>query len=94
MTIWEPSWLGPVLAEDFTLFQVLKVANSYFRHTDFALVSVCAAGHMLEVFIIEKDTLSTVLFLSRFMAYFIDFFQLALIYRDIILSFLREIIPC
>lgn len=57
MTIWEPSWLGPVLAEDFALFQVLMVANSYFCHTHFVPVDYLAVGHMLEVIVIEKDTL-------------------------------------
>ena len=56
MTFGEPSWLGPVLAEDFALFQVLMVTNSYFCHTDFAPLSHSTAGHMLEVFIIGKDT--------------------------------------
>ena len=94
MTFWEPSWLGPVLAENFALFQGLDITNSNFYHTGFTPTGRYAAGHMLEVIVIEKDTLSTILFLSKFIAYLIDLFQLALIYRDIILSFLREIIPC
>ena len=54
MTDLELSWFGPVLAEDFTFFQVLKVANSYFRPAGFTPVGHDTAGHMLEVIIIEK----------------------------------------
>ena len=49
-----------VLAEDFALFQVLMVTNSYFCHTDFAPAGLNAAGHMLKVIVIEKDTLQVV----------------------------------
>ena len=60
MTDLELSWFGPVLAEDFTFFQVLKVANSYFRPAGFTPVGDDSAGHMLEVIIIEKNTLQVV----------------------------------
>ena len=63
MTFWEPSWLGPVLAEDFALFQALMIANSYPCHTDFTPIGHYVADPMLEVIVIEKDTLSTILFL-------------------------------
>ena len=56
MTIGEPSWFGPVLAENFTLFQLFRVANPNFHHTGFTPVGHTHAGHMLEVIIIEKDT--------------------------------------
>ena len=49
--------LKSVLSEYFTLFQVLMVTNSYFCHTDFAPAGHHTAGHMLEVIVIEKDTL-------------------------------------
>ena len=68
MTFWEPSWLGPVLAENFALFQGLDITNSNFYHTGFTPTGRYAAGHMLEVIVIEKDTLSTILFLSKFIA--------------------------
>ena len=94
MTIWEPSWLEPVLAEKFALFRVLTVVNSYFCHTDFALAGICATGHMLKVIVIEKDTLATILFLSKFIAYFINLFQLVLIYWEIIPSISHAIVSC
>ena len=46
MTFRELSWLGPVLAEDFTLFQLLEVANSYFRSAGFIPVGDDSAGHI------------------------------------------------
>lgn len=73
MTFWEPSWLGPVLAENFALFQGLDITNSNFYHTGFTPTDRYAAGHMLEVIVIEKDTLSTILFLSKFIACRISF---------------------
>ena len=57
MTIRELSWLGPVLAENFALFQGLDIANSNFCHTGFTPTGRYAAGHMLEVIVIEKDTI-------------------------------------
>ena len=60
MTLFEPSQILLVLAEDFALFQDLMVTNSYFCHTDFAPAGFDAAGHMLEVIIIEKDTLQVI----------------------------------
>ena len=60
MTIWEPSWLGPVLAEDFALFQVLEVANPNLCPAIFAPVGDDPASHMLEIIIIEKDTLQVI----------------------------------
>ena len=36
------------------------ITNSYFCHTHFAPAGFDAAGHMLEVIVIEKDTLQVV----------------------------------
>ena len=36
------------------------IANSYLCHTDFAPAGLNAAGHMLEVIVIEKDALQVV----------------------------------
>ena len=36
------------------------IANSYLCHTDFAPAGLDTAGHMLEVIVIEKDTLQVV----------------------------------
>ena len=57
MTLLKAPWLGPVLAENFTLFQLFQVANPNLRHADFTPVGHNPTGHMLEVIIIEKDTL-------------------------------------
>ena len=48
--------MGPVLAKDLTPFQSFQVANPNLRHVCFTPVSHEPTGHMLEVFIIEKDT--------------------------------------
>jgi hypothetical protein len=56
MTLFEPPWFRPVLAENFTLLQLFWVANPNFHHTGFTPVGHAPAGHMLEVIIIEKDT--------------------------------------
>ena len=55
MTILKPPWLGPVLTENFTLFQLFQVANPYLRHAGFTPVGNDSTGHMLEVIIIEKE---------------------------------------
>ena len=60
MILWELSWFWLVLAEYFALFQSLMVTNSYFCHTDFSPIGHHAAGHMLEVIVIEKDTFQVV----------------------------------
>ena len=53
MTFSDWSWLGPVLAEDFTLFQLLKIANSDFRPAIFASVEDGSTDHLLKsVFLI------------------------------------------
>ena len=52
--------MGQFLAEKFELFQVPIVANPYFCHTDFAPAGVYAAGHVLEVIVVKKDTLQVV----------------------------------
>ena len=57
MTILKPPWLGPVLAEDFTLLQGLIFTNSCFCHTDFALANHRTEIYMLGIIIIEKDTI-------------------------------------
>ena len=56
MILWEPPWFWLVLAENIALFQVFLVTNSYFCHTDFTPAGLNAAGHMLKVIVIEKDT--------------------------------------
>ena len=56
MTLLKAPWLGPVLAENFALFQLFQVANPNLRHVCFTPVSHEPTGRMLEVFIIEKDT--------------------------------------
>ena len=48
------------LAEDFALFQIPIIANTDFCHTHFAPAGLDAAGHMLKVIVIEKDTLQVV----------------------------------
>ena len=48
------------LAGNYALFQFFKVINPYFCHTDFAPAGLDAAGHMLEVIVIEKDTFQVV----------------------------------
>ena len=60
MTILKPPWLGPVLVENFTYFQVLQITNPDLFHAGFTPVSHNAAGHMLEVIILEKGTLQVV----------------------------------
>jgi hypothetical protein len=42
------------------LTQFLLITNSHFCHTDFAPVGFYAEGHMLEVVIVEKDTLEVI----------------------------------
>lgn len=56
MTIGEPSWLRPVLAGNFILLQVFKVATSHLYHTDFVPVNYLAVGYMPKLIIIEKET--------------------------------------
>ena len=60
MTLFEPPWIRPVLAENCALFQVLMVTDSHFCHTDFTLLSRYSAGHMLKVIVIEKDALQVI----------------------------------
>ena len=54
MTILKPPWLGPVLSENFTFFQLFQIANPNLRHAGFTPVADNPAGRMLEVIIIEK----------------------------------------
>ena len=60
MPLLKPSQFGPVLAENFTLFQLFQVANPDLCHAGFTPVGHDPAGHMLEVIIIKKDTLQVV----------------------------------
>ena len=60
MTLSNTPWLGPVLSEYFTLFQLFQIANPYFRHADFTPVGHNSTGHKLEAIIIEKDTIQVV----------------------------------
>lgn len=50
------SWL----LENLTLLQVIMAADAYLCHTHFAPLCLDATGHMLEVVVIEKDTLKVV----------------------------------
>ena len=46
--------------EIFALFQVSVVKNPYFGHTDFTPAGLYAAGHVLKVIIVKKDTLQVI----------------------------------
>ena len=48
------------LTENITLSQFPVVTDPNLCHTDFAPARVYAAGHMLKVIVIEKDTLQVV----------------------------------
>ena len=48
------------LTENIAFLQFVIVTASDFCHTDFAPAGLDAAGHMLEVIVIEKDTLQVV----------------------------------
>ena len=50
-------WLGPVLADNFTFFQLLQVTNPYFRHTDLCPNSPCVTEHMLKAIVIKNEAL-------------------------------------
>ena len=52
--------ITPLLAENIDFSQFLMIADPDFCHTDFAPAGLDAAGHMLEVIVIEKDTLQVV----------------------------------
>ena len=48
------------LTENIAFLQFVIVTASDFCHTDFAPTGFDAAGHMLEVIVIEKDSLQVV----------------------------------
>ena len=51
--------VGTCLSGRFHTFWVLLSTNPHFCHTHFAIAGVCAAGHMLEVIVIEKIPATT-----------------------------------
>ena len=52
--------ITPLLAENIDFSQFSMVADPDFCHTDFAPAGLDAAGHMLKVIVIKKDTLQVV----------------------------------
>ena len=60
MMIWGCSWFLWDSAENTALFQVIMAADPHLCHTHFAPTGLYAEGHMLEVVVIEKDTLEVI----------------------------------
>ena len=60
MMIWGCSWFLWDSAENITLFQLIMAADQHLSQTHFAPVGLYAEGHMLEVVVIEKDTLQVI----------------------------------
>ena len=56
----EWSWFQLDSAENLALFQVVMAADPYLCQTHFAPPGFYAEGHMLEVVVIEKDTLEVI----------------------------------
>ena len=54
------SWFLWDSAENLALFQLIMAADPHLCHTHFAPRSLYAEGHVLEVVIVEKDTLQVV----------------------------------
>jgi hypothetical protein len=52
--------LRPVSVENPTLFQIFMAADPHLCQTRFAPVGLYAEGHMLEVVVVEKDTLEVI----------------------------------
>ena len=60
MMIWGCSWFLWDSAENLALFQLIMAADSHLCQTHFAPTGLCAEGHVLEVVIVEKDTLEVI----------------------------------
>ena len=54
------SWFLWNSAENPALFQLIMAADPYLCQTHFAPPGLYAEGHMLEVVIVEKDTLEVI----------------------------------
>ena len=54
------SWFLWDSAANSTLFQLIMAADPHLCQTHFAPVGLYAEGHMLEVVIVEKDTLEVI----------------------------------
>ena len=57
MILWGCSWFLWDSEENTTPFQCIMAADPHLCHTHFAPTGLYAEGHMLEVVIVEKDTL-------------------------------------
>ena len=60
MMIWGCSWFWWESEENPALFQLIMAADPHLCQTHFAPRSLYAEGHMLEIVVIEKDTLEVV----------------------------------
>ena len=60
MILWGCSWFLWDSSENITLFQLIMAADPHLCHTHFAPCGLYAEGHMLEVVVIEKDTLQVI----------------------------------
>ena len=60
MTIWGYSWFWCESEENPALFQLIMAADANLCQTHFAPFGLYAEGHVLEVVIIEKDTLEVI----------------------------------
>jgi hypothetical protein len=52
--------LRPVSVENSTPFQCIMAADAHLCHTHFSPCGLYAEGHVLEVIIVEKDTLEVI----------------------------------
>ena len=60
MILWGCPWFLWDSSENITLFQAIMAADSHLCQTHFAPFGLYAEGHVLEVVIIEKDTLEII----------------------------------
>ena len=60
MMIWGCSWFLWDSAENTTPFQSIMAADPHLCHPHFAPAGLYAEGHVLEVVIVEKDTLEVI----------------------------------
>ena len=60
MMIWGCSWFWWESSENLALFQVIMAADPHLCQTHFAPPGLYAEGHMLEVVVVEKDTLEVI----------------------------------
>ena len=60
MMIWGYSWFWWESSENLALFQLFIAADPHLCQTHFAPRSLYAEGHMLEIVVIEKDTLEVI----------------------------------